>query len=264
MSILVNGIRIAYSDVGAGSPIVFVHGFPLNRTMWRPQVEALSSGHRVVTIDLRGHGESDAPLWRYRVEEFADDVAAVLDHLGLAQVVLAGLSMGGYVAFAFARRHRGRLRGLVLADTRAPADTDEGRAGRFRMAQAAQTNGASAVADAMLPKLLAPISLQSRPELVSHVRAMIETMRVSGIAGDLMAMADRPESVSLLPTLHCPTLVVVGEDDQATPVADARFMAERLPRARLAVIPQAGHLPNLEQPELFNRTLREFLATLTS
>lgn len=262
MFVHANGIRLAYSDQGSGLPVVFLHGFPLNRSMWAPQVAALSGSARVVTIDLRGHGESDAPLWRYSMEEFADDVAALLTHLGLAQVVLVGLSMGGYVAFAFARRHADRLRGLVLTDTRAQADTEEGRGGRFRVAQAAQAKGPGAVADLMLPKLLAPATLGSRPALVTQVRAMIESMSVSGIAGDLMAMADRPDSVSLLPSLACPTLVVVGEQDQATPVADARLMAERIPGARLELIPDAGHLPNLEQPALFNERLARFLASL--
>lgn len=261
-SVTTNGIRIAYSDEGAGQPVVFVHGFPLNRTMWRPQVEALSSTYRVVTVDLRGHGDSDAPLWRYRVDDFAHDIAAVLDHLRLAQVTFVGLSMGGYAAFALARLHSTRLKGLVLTDTRAQADTEEGKRGRFQMAQTAQDRGPAAVADVMLPKLLAPTTLASRPDLVAQVRAMIEGMRLSGIAGDLMAMADRPESVSLLGSIVCPALVIVGAEDQATPVADARFMAERIPGAKLEIIPEAGHLPNLEQPTLFNQALHCFLSTV--
>ncbi len=255
-----HGLRLAYTDTGRGLPVLFLHGFPLNRSMWDKQVDALSLRYRILTIDLRGHGESDAPLWRYSVEEFADDVTALLDHLKLQQVVLVGLSMGGYVAFAFTRRYRHRLHGLILTDTRAQADTVEGRKGRFHLAQTAHTKGPAAVAEVMLPKLLAPETLRSDPSLVQRLRSMIETMPLSGIAGDLMAMADRPDSVSLLPSITCPTLVVVGEQDQATPVADARLMADSIPGARLSIIPQAGHLPNLEQPEQFNRILEEFLS----
>ncbi len=256
------GLRLAYTDTGRGLPVLFVHGFPLNRSMWDGQVAALSARYRIITIDLRGHGESEAPLWRYSVEEFADDVAALLDHLTLPRVVLVGLSMGGYVAFAFARRHGQRLQALVLTDTRAQADTPEGRNARFQLAQTAHTKGPTAVAEVMLPKLLAPETLRFNPSLVQQIRSMIETMPLSGIAGDLMAMADRPESVSMLPSIPYPTLVIVGEQDQATPVADARLMADGIPGARLAIIPQAGHLPNLEQPEQFNQVIEEFLSLL--
>lgn len=255
-------LRLAYTDTGRGLPLLFVHGFPLNRSMWDQQVEALSPRYRILTLDLRGHGESDAPLWRYSVEEFADDVAALLDHLKLQQVVLVGLSMGGYVALACTRRFHHRLHGLILTDTRAQADTVEGRKGRFQLAQTAQTKGPAAVAEVMLPKLLAPETLQSNPPLVQRIRSMIESMPLSGIAGDLMAMADRPDSVSLLPSITCPTLVIVGEQDQATPVTDARLIAGGIPNARLSIIPKAGHLPNIEQPEEFNRVLEEFLSPL--
>ncbi|MFO0774534.1 MAG: alpha/beta fold hydrolase [Nitrospiraceae bacterium] len=258
----IDGVKIALTDEGSGSPIVLLHGFPLNRRMWDPQRETLAAHARVIAIDLRGHGDSDAPLWRYSMDQFSDDVIAVLDHLGLAQATILGLSMGGYVALALARRHATRVRALVLMDTRAQADTPEGRAGRFRMAQAAHTQGPSAVADTMLPKLLAPATLTDRPQLVQQVRAMIERMAVSGIAGDLMAMADRSDSTSVLATIVCPTLIVVGEQDQATPPADARYMAERIPHARLTIVPGAGHLPNLESPQIVNETVITFLASL--
>lgn len=262
-SILVEGVRIAFADHGTGTPVVFLHGFPLNRRMWAPQVEALASFMRVIAIDLRGHGESDAPLWRYHVEQFADDVAAVLDHLSVARAVLVGLSMGGYVALSFVRRHAAHLKGLVLTDTRAQADTDAARAARFQMAQAALAKGPGAVADLMLPKLLAPTTLETNPSLVRQVRALIEGMSISGIAGDLMAMADRADSLSLLSSTRCPTLVLVGEQDQATPVADARLMADAIPEAQLVIIPNAGHLPNLEQPDRFNEILRRFVGSLS-
>ena len=258
----INGINLAYTDHGQGLPLVFVHAFPLSRAMWAPQVEALAGGSRVITVDLRGHGESDAPLWRYTLEQFADDLRGLLDHLNIPQAVFAGLSMGGYTLFAFYRKYADRINGLVLADTRAQADTEEGRTGRFNMAQTAYRQGASAIAELMLPKLLSPASQQGRPELVQQVRGIITATQISGIAGDLMAMAERPDSTPLLKEIACPTLVIVGELDQATPPADARVMAEGIRGARLEVIPGAAHLANLEEPEAFNQALVEFLETI--
>lgn len=253
-----NGIRLAYDDQGTGLPLVFLHAFPLNRSMWAPQTTALSRQFRTIAVDLRGHGESDAPLWNFSLDEFADDVCALLDHLAIPQAVLVGLSMGGYISLAFSRKYARRLRGLVLADTRAQADSPEGRTGRFNLAQTAYVNGTDAVADIMLPKLLRATSLQQRAELVEDVRKTIRRTPVSGILVDLMAMANRPDSVAHLRTLTCPTLVVVGQEDHTTPLADAQIMATEIPGARLAVIPAAGHLSNLEQPEVFNDLVRNF------
>ena len=258
----INGLNLAYTDQGQGQPVVFLHAFPQSRAMWTSQVEALSKTYRVVTLDFRGFGESDAPLWHYTLEQFADDVAGLFDHLAIKQAVLVGLSMGGYTLFAFYRTYADRVKGLVLADTRAQADTEEGRAGRFAMAQTAHTKGAAAIADIMLPKLLSPVALQTKPDLVWQVREAIEQTQISGIAGALMAMAGRPDSVSLLTQIARPTLIITGELDGPTPPADGRLMAERIPGARLEIIPQAGHLSNLEQPEAFNTAVRAFLEVI--
>jgi pimeloyl-ACP methyl ester carboxylesterase len=230
--------------------------------MWAPQVEAFSKTNRVIAPDFRGFGESDAPLWHYTLEQYADDVKGLLDHLSIQEAVLVGLSMGGYALFAFWRKYADRARGLVLADTRAQADTEEGRAGRFAMAQTAYTKGASAIADLMLPKLLSSVALQTRRELVWQVRGVIEQTQISGIAGALMAMAGRPDSVPLLAQIARPTLVITGELDGPTPPADGKLMADTIPGARLEIIPQAGHLSNLEQPEAFNEAIRSFLNQL--
>lgn len=259
----VNGITLAFNDQGSGFPLVFLHAFPLNRSMWTEQENALSSQFRVMTIDLRGHGESDAPLWHYTLDQAADDVCGLLDHLSIKQAVFVGLSMGGYILFAFYRKYAERVKGMVLADTRAQADTEDGKRARFEMAQIAYKRGSSAIADIMIPKLLSPGTIQTRPELVQRVRGMIEGNQVSGIAGDLMAMAQRPDSVPFLQQIHCPTQIIVGELDVPTPPADARLMAESIPNARLAIIPGAGHLSNLEQPDRFNEIVRAFVSTAT-
>ncbi len=257
----INGIQLAYEDQGKGLPLVFLHAFPMNRRMWEPQVKALAARYRVVTVDLRGHGESDAPLWRYSLDQYADDVRALMDLLGIRQAVLIGLSMGGYLIFAFHRRYPERLKALVFADTRAEADKPEQIAWRFQLAQRAHANSAAVVADEMLPKLIAPSS-QTRPELVDRARSMILSTRVTGIAGDLMAIAERPDSTGQLRTIHCPTLVLVGELDGLTTPEDNRRIAEGIPGARFELIPNAGHLSNLEQPEAFNNVLLGFLQTV--
>lgn len=255
-------LQLAYDDQGAGLPLVFLHAFPLNRSMWAPQVAELPRQFRTITIDLRGHGESDAPLWDFSLDHYADDVCALLDHLAIPQAVLVGLSMGGYVSFAFSRKYEDRVKALVLADTRAQADSPAGRTGRFHLAQTAFRQGSEAVADIMLPKLLGPTSLQTKQDLVRHVRQIIHAAPVSGIVVDLMAMADRPDAVPRLRTISCPTLVLVGQEDNTTPIVDSQLMAEEIPGARLAIIPSAGHLSSLEQPDVFNDLVRGFVEGL--
>ncbi|MDH5667136.1 MAG: alpha/beta fold hydrolase [Nitrospira sp.] len=262
MHVRVNGISLAYQDRGTGLPLIFLHAFPLNRTMWAPQEEALSSRFRVITVDLRGHGESDAPLWHYTLDQAADDVRALMDHLSIGQAVLVGLSMGGYILFSFYRRYPDRVKGLILADTKAQADTPDGRDARFQMAQIAYRQGPAAIADIMLSKLLSPETITAKPDLVRTVRSMIEGNQISGIAGDLMAMAERPDSTPVLETMACPTQIIVGERDQATPPSEAKFMADRIPRARLTVIPDAAHLANVEQPDTFTQIVHVFASDL--
>lgn len=251
-------MKLAYTDQGKGMPVVFLHAFPLNRTMWGPQIAACSAQYRAIAVDLRGHGESDAPPGQYSLTDLAADVNALLDQLAIPQAVLVGLSMGGYVLFAFYRQYRRRVKALVLADTRAAADSEEVRASRMQMIQAANTEGAGPIAEIMLTRLLSPAG-QQNPELVQAVRSQILTIPVRTITRDLVAMAERPDSSSMLKEIVCPTLVIVGEFDQGTPPSEARRMAEAIPGARLEIIPAAGHLSNLEQPEAFNRALLSFL-----
>ena len=258
-TIPVNGITLAYSDQGEGTPVLFVHGFPLNQHMWLPQIEALSPQYRVLTLDLRGHGATDAPLWHFTLDDYADDIKGLLDHLNLSRVVLAGLSMGGYIIFSFYRKYPEYVRGLVLADTKAQPDNEEGRQSRFHMAQVAFREGTQPIADTMLLKLLCEPSRNTQPDLVQQVKDIIRMNPVSGIVVDLMAMAGRQDSRTLLSNITAPTMVIVGELDEATPPSDAQFMADHIPNAHLKIIPEAAHLPNLEQPEQFNACMKTFL-----
>ena len=194
MNAQINGINIAFSDEGQGQPIVFLHAFPLNRSMWDPQVEGLKSQFRIITIDLRGHGESEAPMWRYSLGQFAEDIKGLLEHLGISKAAFVGLSMGGYILFTLYRKYPSLFNALVLADTRATADTPEAKATRFSMAQIAYKRGSSTIAELMLPKLLGSTSLDHRQDLVEQLRHMITANEISGIVGDLMAMEERPDS----------------------------------------------------------------------
>ncbi len=262
MRLSVDGVEIAYSDEGSGVPLLFVHAFPLNRTMWDPQVQFLASYCRVITVDLRGHGESDAPSWFYAMDQLSDDLRALLDHLLIDRAVLCGLSMGGYALLAFYQKYRERVLGLILSDTRAGADSSEARGRRFRMAQAVQREGAVAVAEEMLPKLLSARSLQERPELAKTVYRMILSTPISGIMGDLMGMALRSDATPALSEIQSPTLILVGEEDGLTTPAEARLMADKIAGATLVIVPGAAHLVNLEQPGRFNEAVLQFIQSV--
>lgn len=254
-----NGIHLEYTDEGTGTPIVLLHAFPLNRTMWEPQIKPFSEDLRTIAIDLRGHGGSGHGHTPYTLEELATDIKDLLDHLHIQEAIFVGLSMGGYILMAFYRLYPDRVKSLVLADTRAQADTPNGRTGRFEMIRTAETQGMNAIADIMMPRLLSVHTMKTDPELVQKVRRMILHNPVETIVADLRAMAERPDSVSLLINIARPTLLLVGELDQATPPSDARLMAERIPHAQLAILPGAAHLSNLEAPEAFNQSVLSFV-----
>ncbi len=262
MKVRIHDINLAYSDEGHGPPVIFLHAFPLNRTMWVPQVAELSDRYRVVTIDLRGHGESDAPMWRYTLNQFAEDVSGLLEHLGIARATFVGLSMGGYILFALYRTHPELFQALVLADTRATADTPEAKAARFSMAQIAYHRGTPAIAELMLPKLLSPAACEHRADLRDQLRTIITGNQVSGIVGDLMAMEERPDATPLLSTIAFPTLVLAGEEDLASPPEEVESMAAHISGSTFVRIPQAGHLSNMENPAAFNAAILSFLTSL--
>jgi 3-oxoadipate enol-lactonase len=255
----VNGITLNYRDQGQGTPLLLVHAFPLSGAMWQPQIDVLSERFRVIAPDLRGFGESTVPPGPYAMEIFADDLAELLDALNVERVVLGGLSMGGYIAFAFWRKYAARVQALVLSDTRAHADTEEGKAGRENNAQIAEAQGAGAIADQMLPKLLAT---DASPELQAQVRSIIERNSPQGIAGALRGMALRPDATELLPQISVPTLFLVGTEDTLTTPEVMREMQTAVPDSRLVEIPGAAHVAGLENPGAFNTALSEFLRTL--
>jgi 3-oxoadipate enol-lactonase len=250
--------RMTWLEAGAGWPVILLHGFPLNAETWRPQLEHVPEGWRFIAPDLRGFGGTRAlaASGRVTLDDYAADVGDFMDCLQLDDAVIAGMSMGGYIAFAMYRQAPARFNGLVLADTRPQADTPAGLESRTAMRARLAREGTPGVADQMLPKLLSP---RAEPALVSRVRQIIEGADPAGVDAAIVAMMGRPDSTPDLPRIACATLVIVGELDDITPVADAQAMEAAVPRSTLTVVHDAGHLSNLERPEPFNRTLADFL-----
>jgi len=258
----VNGARIAYGDIGVGEPVVFLHAFPMNRTMWAPQTSALAAEWRCLTIDTRGFGESPASA-PFSMDRYADDVVAILDHAGVDRATIVGLSMGGYVAFALWRRASDRVRALVLADTRPAADTPDAIERRRELIALTRSDGVSAVADRQLIGLLGKTTRARRPEVEATARAIAESATVDGIVGALEALIARPDSTATLGTIVVPTLFIAGEEDVITPPKEARAMHDAVLGSRLEILARAGHLSNLEAPAAFNAVLSEFLRDST-
>lgn len=261
MIALVGDTEIAYDDVGSGLPVVFLHAFPLNRTMWDPQVGALVGECRCIAIDFRGLGESKGGE-PYSMDRYADDVAGVLDTLQIERAVIVGLSMGGYVAFAFWRRHQHRVRALVLADTRATADTEEAAERRRDLIEVAKTQGSTGVANAQIAGLVGKTTRDKRPDIYDAMHRMIAQEPVDGVIGGLHALLVRPDSTPTCATIDVPTLVIVGDEDAITPAKEAKKLEGSIRGARLEILKGAGHLSNVERPAAFNTVVREFLASL--
>jgi 3-oxoadipate enol-lactonase len=256
----VDHVRLNWREAGEGRPLVLLHGFPFNSMQWQPQLESPPDGWHVIAPDLRGFGASSAGgTGPYTMDIFAADVAALLDSLDVPEAVFCGLSMGGYVALAFLRAFPQRVRGLVLCDTRAAADSADARAGRHALAEKVGTDGAAAVRDAMLPKLVSDTTRRENPELVERIGDMINIASTDTLQRALLGMAERPDSEPLLRQIEVPTLVIVGADDAITPPGDAQMLARGIRGARIETIADAGHVSNLEQPDRFNRALTDFL-----
>ncbi|WP_298438631.1 alpha/beta fold hydrolase [Geobacter sp.] len=263
MRAVINGITMAYDDHGSGPAVVLIHGFPLCRRMWHPQIQALTgAGFRVIAPDLRGFGESDAPEGPYSMELFADDVVELLDHLGIDGAVVGGMSMGGYVLLNLLERYRQRLRGAVFITTRATADDEAGRTRRLQLAQEVLRLGPQVVADAFRTLLFAESSLAERPKLVAEVSRWMAATDSRGLAGGLLAMRERRDYTPLLGGFAIPALAIGAAEDRAAPPETARAIAAGIAGCRLCIVPEAGHLANLEQPGAFNDCLLEFLKSL--
>ena len=269
--------RMTWLEAGAGWPVVLLHAFPLSADMWRPQLDRVPDGWRFIAPDLRGFGRSLPPRGgNYRInrgdswlppsggremtiDDYAADVLALMDGLEIDTAAIGGLSMGGYVTFAMFRKEPARFTGMILADTRSQADSPQAREGRVRLREVLAKDGLAGVADAMLPKLLSESARRDETGVFHDARAMIEAAAPEAIDAAIGALMARPDSTLGLPAITCATLVLVGDRDEITPLAEAEAMQGAMPRSTLCVIPGAGHLSSLERPAAFSRALGDFL-----
>lgn len=252
----VNGVDLHYTDHGPASapPLLLLHGFPLDGRMWNHQIDPLAQRFRVLIPDFRGFGQSGL-TGPFTIEQLADDAAALLEQLKVQRVALAGLSMGGYVALAFARKYPAALRSLILVDTKAEADSSDAKATRDKTIATVNQQGVKPVADSMIQKLIPEDARKSRPQLVRELMTMMESQRPASVAHALAAMRDRPDQTEMLPSIAVPTLIIVGDKDAITPPEVARRMHEQIPRSQLKIITAAGHMSPMEQPAQVNAAI---------
>ena len=254
----VNGHTISFEEAGSGTPLVLLHGFPLDSSIWAKQREALAQRFRVITPDLRGFGKS-ASSASFSLADLADDIHALLVELKALPAVLGGLSMGGYVALEYAKKYPSDLRGLILIDTKAEGDTPEGKQARDKMIQLVREKGSAAVAEQMMPKMLAPDAEKSGPAVARELRSIMEMAPPKTIEHALAAMRERPDHSSNLPSIAVPTLIIVGDSDAITPPKMSEAMHKAIPNSKLVLIQGAGHMTPMEQPEQVNRAIADFV-----
>jgi pimeloyl-ACP methyl ester carboxylesterase len=253
---------IFYTTLGDGPDIVLLHAFPANHEMWLPVANALSTKYRVTLIDLRGHGLSSAGEGPATMQKHVADVRCVCKDAGVNRAVFGGVSIGGYILFEFWRTFRDQVRALMLADTRSSADSPDARAARLQSAKEVLDRGTTQFIDSMLPKLLGETTRNNRSDLVDAARKMMSRASSAGISAALQGMAARPDSTATLRTITVPTLVLAGDEDTATPIADAQLIHQNIKESQLKVIPRAGHYAVFENPEDTLRALRPFLDNL--
>lgn len=262
MRFTTHGIAFEYEDVGNGVPLLLIHGFPLDHTVWRSQIEGLQTSARLIAPDLRGFGASgDAPDVM-TMDDYADDLQALLHSLSVRQVVVCGLSMGGYIALAFLAKYPDLVKGLILANTRAGADGEQAREGRYANAKKALEEGASVIADAMLPKMLTDTTREHRPSLATFVHSMMARQRATGVAAALKGMAARPDRNEWIKSINVRTLIITARGDTLIPPGEGEAMRKAIAGSTLVVIPDAAHLSNIENPDAFNTAVKEFIGPL--
>jgi 3-oxoadipate enol-lactonase len=252
-----------FEILGSGIPLLFIHGYPLSRKIWEPQMNDLRDQATLISIDLRGHGNSYAFVGPYSMDLLANDCKLLLDELNIkVPVVVCGLSMGGYVAMAMYHNFPDLFKGMILTSTRSGSDSPEGKINRDIAINQAYQHGPNYIAESMLQKLFSPVTHSNNPNLLTMIHDVIANTSIQGIVGALQGMRDRPDSTPLLTKISCPAIIIHGVDDQLIPLKDAELMAQQIPNSRLIKITNAGHLPNLEQPKIYNRFVQDFLLSL--
>lgn len=256
----VGNVQLNVLDQGSGKPLLLVHGFPLDHSMWRGQIEGLADKFRVIAPDLRGFGESEVTEGTTTMQQFADDLAHLLDALQITEpVAFCGLSMGGYIGWQFVARHRNKLAALIIADSRAVADSQKAAAGRLETADKVEKEGSKVVATAMLPKLFPAAAIEKGEPFVKATEAVMLAAPPAGVAAALRGMAERPDYTNELAKIDVPTLIICGAEDAIAPPAEMEGIAKAIPGAKFVSIAGAGHMAPLEKPAEVNAAIREFL-----
>lgn len=259
-TVMVNGISISYDDSGEGTvPIVFIHGFPFDRTMWEPQTAVLKNKNRVIQYDLRGFGESGSSEAEPSIDLHADDLIGFMDALNIHQCIVCGLSMGGYIALNAVRRYADRFQAVILCDTQCIADTSEAKEKRYQSIEALNAGGLNDFAESFVKKVFSTQSVESKTECVQEIKNTILHTKLETLTASLVALAQRHETCSTLHDITIPALILCGKEDSVTPVKQSEFLVASLPAAQLHILENAGHLSNLEQPEAFNEHMQSFI-----
>lgn len=261
-SILSGDAEIFYEVAGSGPPILLLHPFPLHHQFWLPVAQSLSTRYQLIMPDLRGHGESALGDGPATMAKHADDLRRLLDEAGVTRAPMVGVSIGGYIIFEFWRRFRERVRGLVLSNTKAGADSPEARSTRLRSAEEVLERGTEPFFEGMLQKAPAETTRRSRPDVIEAALGMMRKMSPDDVAGVQRGMAERPDSIPILGTINVPALILTGDEDVLTGVREAEGMKENIAGAQMKVISKAGHYAPFEQPQEVGRVLRQFLDSL--
>jgi pimeloyl-ACP methyl ester carboxylesterase len=263
LTVNVNGFNLSYDDVGEGSsPIVFLHGFPFDKTMWREQLDFLQTTHRAIACDLRGFGKSIDEESHLSMDLFVNDLILFIDKLGLEKIVLCGLSMGGYIALNALKRFPSRFEALILSDTQCIADSYEVKVKRYKTIEDIKEYGVANFNEGFIKNVFHEDSLINKPELVEQLRSVVFANSQHIICQGLVALAERSESCSILDEITIPTMIICGREDAVTPLNESKFMNKNIKDSVLHVISNAGHVSNLEEPSKFNKLLRDFLTNL--
>ncbi|MCG6155519.1 alpha/beta fold hydrolase [Rubinisphaera margarita] len=261
MNYTVDQSTFSVEDRGAGDPLLFVHGFPLNSSMWQAQLEFFESRYRVIAPDLRGFGSSKGAASLVTMQDYADDLAELLKEMKILEpVTFCGLSMGGYIAWQFAERHPHQMKRLILCDTKATADPEAARLQRLELADRVEREGSEFFVDTMLKKIFAPATFASQPELVDSFRKLILNTDPQAIAGASRGMAERPDFTERVGGITVPTLLLCGSDDTLTPPDQMEQLAGMMYKAEFHLIPGAGHMAPVENPQAVNEVIARFLA----
>ena len=260
-SVISNDARISYEVIGSGPDVVLLHAFPANREMWRPMAEMMADRYRLIMPDLRGHGESELGNGVATMEKHAEDLRLVCVDADVNKAVFAGVSIGGYILFEFWRRHRARVRALVMANTRASADTEEGRKTRLQSVDDVMRFGPEPFVEKMLEKVIGETTRRNRPDIVGSARHMMLQMPARAIAEVQRGMAARPDSVATLPTIDVPALVIASDEDGTTPLKEAEIMRQGVRGAEMKVISRVGHYAVFERPDAVYELMAPFLAS---